>query len=1029
MIALSAGIALPSAALAQDAGEETVIVTGIRGSLERAMDIKRNATGVVDAISAEDIGDFPDTNLAESLQRITGVSINRVNGEGSEVTVRGFGANFNLVTLNGRTMPTANVATVGGDQTADTVVGAGRSFDFSNLASEGVSGLEVYKTGRASIPTGGIGATINVRTLRPLDNPGLDGSIAIKGVHDTGVDMGNDITPEISGLFSWSDPNERFGVSLFASYQERNGSTRSATVNGWAIIPYSAAQSTFAGPGVDQTNAPTDPDQLVGRPNDSRYHLANFERERLNTMLTVQFRPTDNLTLTMDGLYASNEIQEMRTDQTNWFQLQGTDTIVWSDSAIIPSTEFFEENYAPGSVFDVGYENQFRANDDTLTSVGFNAEWDLTDSFSLIFDAHTSRGESLPGAPNGTSSTMFGMGANVKTGHSLDLSSGFPVQAWTFDDTTGGNNNGVLDLGDIGSQVARTTTSSQVHDVEEMTLAAAWATDGGSRLDFGINWRDSEMNQRRTQTQQALGDWGLTNPGDVETFAPGLVETYCLSCLFDDFSPGPGASVAFRGNAVDLYNILSPIYANQSEPGLNYASNSVNTTTNENRTIREEISSAYVEFNQQGDFLGRPSNFTAGVRYEYTEVESVSLQSVPTAIYWEQDNDFNRQIAAGAAVTATADYEYVLPSFDFAVDITDDLVGRISLSRTIARAGYGQLFADTTAANPGRPTAIPGTIVGGTLPSPGLLPLESDNFDVSLEWYYGDASFVSVGFYEKRVSNFIGTSQVDTTLFDLRDVSSGAPGSRSGFALEQLNDLGANVTEGNLFSMTAIIENRESPLLTTYGLGPGSTVQDAIDVFEANLDGDGDFDADIDQFLDNNFDIFPDANDPLMNFSAQQNINNRDARLYGFEIAGQHFFGDTGFGVAASYTSVDGDVEYDNAADPSVNQFALLGLSDTYNVTLIYENFGLAGRLAYNWRDTALIASNVRGGNPVYTDEFGQLDLAISYDLTDRIQLQFEGINLTEESRVDFGRTEAMPWFIQELDARYMFGARYRFGN
>ena len=136
--------ALPLAAQAQDANEETltqetVVVQGIRGSLERAMDIKRSSNGVVDAISAEDIGKFPDTNLAESLQRITGVSINRVNGEGSEITVRGFGPGFNLVTLNGRTMPTAKIRAIG--TRGNYGAGGDRAFDFSNLASEGVSGL------------------------------------------------------------------------------------------------------------------------------------------------------------------------------------------------------------------------------------------------------------------------------------------------------------------------------------------------------------------------------------------------------------------------------------------------------------------------------------------------------------------------------------------------------------------------------------------------------------------------------------------------------------------------------------------------------------------------------------------------------------------------------------------------------------------------------------------------------------------------------------------------------------------------
>src|SRR5690606_26611797 len=120
---------------------EEVIVTGIRASAQASMDVKRDATGVVDAITAEDMGKFPDTNLAESLQRITGVSISRTNGEGSEVTVRGFGGEFNMITLNGRTMPTANVYG-GGSGAGGTRGGSTRAFDFANIASENVSAVE-----------------------------------------------------------------------------------------------------------------------------------------------------------------------------------------------------------------------------------------------------------------------------------------------------------------------------------------------------------------------------------------------------------------------------------------------------------------------------------------------------------------------------------------------------------------------------------------------------------------------------------------------------------------------------------------------------------------------------------------------------------------------------------------------------------------------------------------------------------------------------------------------------------------------
>jgi TonB-dependent receptor len=156
-------------------GSQDVVVTGIRASLRASADIKRDAQGIVDAISAEDIGKFPDTNLAESLQRITGVSIDRQNGEGSFVTVRGLGPEYNLVVLNGRQLPTSVIGDGNG-------ASGSRAFDFANLASEGIAALEVYKSGRATIPSGGIGATINIRTPRPFDKVGTRGSVSARGV-------------------------------------------------------------------------------------------------------------------------------------------------------------------------------------------------------------------------------------------------------------------------------------------------------------------------------------------------------------------------------------------------------------------------------------------------------------------------------------------------------------------------------------------------------------------------------------------------------------------------------------------------------------------------------------------------------------------------------------------------------------------------------------------------------------------------------------------------------------------------------
>jgi TonB-dependent receptor len=242
------GAVLINPVFAQDqeqAGEEldTVVVTGIKGSLQASMNLKRDATGVVDAINAEDIGKFPDTNLAESLQRIAGVSIDRVNGEGSRITARGFGPGFNLVTLNGRTMPTADVAVVGSGGDGEYGMFTSRAFDMSNLASEGVSGIEVYKTGRASNPSGGIGATINIKTLRPLD-AGAQASIGVKALHDTSAETGDEITPEASGLFSWANDGETFGVAVFGSYQKRESASVGASNQDWNVCRTSSTRTT-----------------------------------------------------------------------------------------------------------------------------------------------------------------------------------------------------------------------------------------------------------------------------------------------------------------------------------------------------------------------------------------------------------------------------------------------------------------------------------------------------------------------------------------------------------------------------------------------------------------------------------------------------------------------------------------------------------------------------------------------------------------------------------------------------------------
>jgi TonB-dependent receptor len=216
---VSAGLASPMAVNAEEEIMEEVIVYGIKSSLLDAIDIKRSNVGVMDAISAEDFGKFPDGNLAESLARVSGIAIDRSNVEGQAIAVRGFGPEFNLVTLNGRQMPTV----AGKD-------GGGRSFNFGDIASPGISAVEIYKSANSTLPSGGIGSTVNMVTTKPLMVDGTKQSYSVGLVEDTTSEDGG--TP-IEAALLYATNQERWGFSLSASYQERSNREEGTQESNW----------------------------------------------------------------------------------------------------------------------------------------------------------------------------------------------------------------------------------------------------------------------------------------------------------------------------------------------------------------------------------------------------------------------------------------------------------------------------------------------------------------------------------------------------------------------------------------------------------------------------------------------------------------------------------------------------------------------------------------------------------------------------------------------------------------------------
>ncbi|MCP4320383.1 MAG: TonB-dependent receptor plug domain-containing protein, partial [Alteromonadales bacterium] len=336
---------------------EVIQVTGMLSSIKEATRIKRDNLGMVDAIVAEDIGKFPDTNLAESLQRIAGVSIDRSGGEGNKITVRGMGPEFNLVTLNGRQMPNA---------------GSGRSFEFSNIAAEMVSGVEIYKTISATAPSGGIGSLINIKMAEPL-GIGDKLTASAKALYDDKVGSS---TPQVSGLFS-KVIDEDFGVLVSGSYQNRETSTDFVRVREWKRV------NGLLGDQVEESP--------YFAPLQSIYGHHEADRTRINGSAVLQYAAMDNLIATVDFQYSQFENEGTNNQAAIWF---GTGTGTQKNWTAA------DEN---GTITSASFKNKgvdfFSARPTTKTtnnSLGLKLDWDISDNSNVAFAVSSSTSESDP---------------------------------------------------------------------------------------------------------------------------------------------------------------------------------------------------------------------------------------------------------------------------------------------------------------------------------------------------------------------------------------------------------------------------------------------------------------------------------------------------------------------------------------------------------------------------------------------------------------------------------------------------------
>ena len=948
---------------------ETVTVTGIRKSLDTSLDLKRSARGLVDGVVAEDIGKFPDTNLAESLGRISGVSIERNNGEGTRITVRGMGPDFNLVLLNGRQMPGSSF---------DGGAPSSRSFDFSNLASDGVAALEVYKTSRASSPTGGMGATINVRTQRPFDIKETISQVGVKLVNDSTArnlpleEQGKSVTPEISGIYSTVTNDGTIGISLMGTYQVRDsGYSQAAVTSGWKTFD-GIKDNDWGGPNAAWGGLPPASwnaiknrpaaNSIYSVPQNMNYSFTGVHRERLNGQAVVQVKPMKDVVATLDFVLSEQKFRQRRNDISAWFNYGGQFGEYQTGSPSSPI--IYGEKMSNSDVAMGGSSTQTKTRNE---QIGLNLKWKATNALTFDFDAHHSTATSGADSPLGTN-VVLGTASMNRGDTYVDFSNKFPVL-----NIVGGALNPALQ--ELQGSVFG--NSYQRNEINQAQARGSWKINGDSSLDFGLSL--TEVKNRSAFANVQRDSWGAGAAGGPAAMPDSIWRADTISRYFSSI---PGSNDPRLFNQFFGFNFddvrAAAIKALGSDALLKASYN----FTDDYRTT-EKSQAVYGQYNLGWEVGGVPMDLSAGLRYERTNVVSPSVESVATAVRWVADNELPLTFSGTTTASRKGEYSYLLPSIDWSADLASDVKVRASLGQTIGRPGWNAIQGGRTLNGLAR-------IDGGTgsVGNPDLKPLKSTNLDLAAEYYYAKGSYLAASYFTKSIKDYNEAILAPQTV------------------------PGLTTPVGGAYYKQAVSVGKCAP-------SDSGCIRQWI---FANLAGSPGVDA-------VNKVITGQPGDPLMVFQMGTFQNNqRTSKLNGLEFNVQHFFGNTGFGVSANFTKVRSNLSYNNNKAGAQTD-VLVGLGDSGNIVGIFEKAGLSTRLAYNWRGQFLVANfgGAEGAQPLYVEPYGQIDLSVGYEVTKNLRLQFDAINLMDEYVRTHMRNENQIGSVTQLGRRFMFGARYKF--
>lgn len=716
----------------QDATELDVIeVRGIRSSLEKSLEGKRNDDARVEVITAEDVGKMPDKNVADSLQRVPGVTTQSQSGgsggfdENDRVSLRGTNPSLTQTLVNGH-------AIASGDWFVLDQVGlVGRSVSYAMLPSEIVGQVIVRKSPTADLVEGGVAGSVDILTRKPLDFKDpftLEGSV--QAVY---ADLPDEVDPQVSALLNWKNAADSFGILVQAFSEKRSLRRDGQEILGYAQIAPGSALAQ-ARPDLANVYYPT----LIGSA------LFEQERHRKGGLVELQFRPSEDLDI---NLSLFNSKLEATNYNRNWMfwgsRVIGTDNRI-PDSYTVHNGTLVGATWnnvgtpdAPAQYAIV--DNIYRPGANSRTRYAdLDLTWRAGDALELRAKAGTTKGNGDTPRQAVFEGDVFNTGA----AYAFNGISG-PVDM-RFPDGDVGNFAGTRLDWIFGASPARTEDKENYAQFDGDLLL-----DGGtfSAFKFGLRWARHE----RSTEQVAQGPLWSADPFDVDNLPDWNGETYP-----DDFGNNLGGNFPRQVWQLDprVLERWGEIYSNRDPAERRFWSGEF--------SLEETSKAAYAMLS----FGGERWSGNAGVRFVRTQERVltnvaipgdvcgalVPCPDVPGAITTSAFGSFYQTVVAN-------DYNDVLPSLNLRYELADDLVGRIAVSRTLSRPDFSALGGALTADD---------TTNTGSGGNASLAPITSDNLDLALEWYYGPRSLLSASLFYMDLSDYVSFGTYQTELLNIR---------------------------------------------------------------------------------------------------------------------------------------------------------------------------------------------------------------------------------------------------------------------